>query len=44
MCNSCCNTAVFNPFYIGPYPQCACGPCPYGCYSGFTPCGWRCCY
>ncbi|KAH8278079.1 uncharacterized protein [Drosophila bipectinata] len=33
----------FNPFYVGPYPDCACGPCPYGCYSGFTPCGWGCC-
>ncbi|XP_026843953.1 uncharacterized protein LOC113565629 [Drosophila persimilis] len=43
MCNSCCNKCQFNPFYIGPYPQCACGPCPYGCYSGYTPCGWRHC-
>nr|NP_725170.1 uncharacterized protein Dmel_CG30334, isoform A [Drosophila melanogaster]AAM68686.1 uncharacterized protein Dmel_CG30334, isoform A [Drosophila melanogaster] len=30
----------FNPFYIGPYPERACGDCPYGEYSGFTRCGW----
>nr|XP_017019951.1 keratin-associated protein 5-9 [Drosophila kikkawai] len=30
----------FNPFYIGPYPERACGNCPYGIYSGFTRCGW----
>ncbi|KAH8253603.1 hypothetical protein KR032_006185, partial [Drosophila birchii] len=30
----------FNPFYIGPFPDSACGDCPYGNYSGFTRCGW----
>ncbi|EDW77097.2 uncharacterized protein Dwil_GK19420 [Drosophila willistoni] len=36
----CCSGEKFNPFYVGPYPECACGVCPYGCYSGFTRCGW----
>ncbi|XP_017002722.2 uncharacterized protein [Drosophila takahashii] len=35
-----CHCGQFNPFYIGPYPECACGDCPYGKYSGFTRCGW----
>ncbi|XP_016947291.1 keratin-associated protein 5-8 [Drosophila biarmipes] len=35
-----CSCGQFNPFYIGPYPECACGDCPYGKYSGFTRCGW----
>ncbi|ALC40166.1 maker591 [Drosophila busckii] len=29
-----------NPFYVGPYPDQACGSCPYGIFSGFVPCGW----
>ncbi|XP_017039235.1 small cysteine and glycine repeat-containing protein 2 [Drosophila ficusphila] len=35
-----CHQEQFNPFYIGPYPERACGDCPYGKYSGFTRCGW----
>ncbi|XP_068146843.1 uncharacterized protein [Drosophila tropicalis] len=41
MCQS-SNPCGFNPFYIGPYPECACSCCPFGCYSGYTPCGWNC--
>nr|AAZ42913.1 Tes106 [Drosophila mulleri] len=29
-----------NPFYVGPYPDQSCGPCPFGIFSGFVPCGW----
>ncbi|KAH8263167.1 hypothetical protein KR044_005501, partial [Drosophila immigrans] len=37
-----CTGDCMNPFYIGPYPDKACGSCPYGIYSGFNPCGWKC--
>ncbi|KAH8266290.1 hypothetical protein KR038_008853 [Drosophila bunnanda] len=35
-----CYGQKFNPFYVGPYPERACGDCPYGHYSGYTRCGW----